>query len=230
MEFRRLLLILPYFVTTQVGVVSVNAAQKEITSAPFWERKPEVMKRVLDDRAIVVSAKVDTLQVAGRRREQKLEVLGTGVVSAPRSFSFRTAQNYQRLKELSSHFKTVQFDPSSQKLHLVAEAAGFQARMIMRIRPERLGEDDMLRFEVIWGDLRGMTGLIRFRSVEARRTQISIEAKHQTEEVQFPKALVSLALETIVQKVAERMRSTIEADFRAESKPMAGKSAGSAPK
>jgi hypothetical protein len=56
-----------------------------------------------------------------------------------------------------------------------------------------------------------MTGVVGFEKVADDRTEMSIEAKYLADELPLPKHLVGLALEVVVQKVAEKLRSFIEA-------------------
>ena len=186
---------------------------------PFWRRKAELTRKMRDERAVLVSVKRE--DIAGD--QIRFTMAGAGIVSRSKDFCFRVAQQYEKLKEVSDHFKTVTFDRSARQLFIVTEALGYQARMIMRVSPVSEDWRNELQWEVIWGHFKGMTGLIGFEKTDGDHTEISLNARYEAAELPLPRILMGFALEVITQKVAEKMRAFIEAQpaNAAEAKPQA---------
>jgi hypothetical protein len=202
---------------------AIEIIEKEI---PFWRAKPEVSRRMFEERAVVVSSRRETVQMLGKE-EIRFTIKGAGIVNAPRVFSFKEAQSYDKLKAISSHFKTVTYTPANQNLHLVMEALGYEADMVLKMEPVTTELRDELQWTVIAGHFKGMRGVLAFESVVSGKfggklggkTESSIDAVYQAETLPLPKILMGVALEAIFQKVAEKMRSAIETEYKIAVKP-----------
>ncbi len=181
-----------------------------LSAQPFWRTKEAIRKKVMDERAVVVSVTKEDRQ----NGEFFFSMKGAGLVSAPKNFSFQVSQNFSKLKEVSDHFKTVEFDPDSRKLFIITEALGYQARMILLVTPVSEDWRSELQWRVIWGSFQGMTGVIGFEEVKPGKTEISLFANYQSKVLPLPKILMGFALEIITQKVAEKMRTFIETQFQ----------------
>ena len=191
----------------------IVAADKEV---PFWKSKPEVARRIREERTVVVSSRRETV-TAGGREEIRFTIKGAGHVKAPRDFSFEEAQRYDKLKSISDHFQKVGFDAKTKRLHLVMEALGYVADMVLLIEPVRASDRDDLQWQVISGHFKGMRGTLGFETVGAGKTEASIDAVYQAETLPLPRILMGIALEAIFQKVAEKMRAAIESAYQARS-------------
>lgn len=183
------------------------AKDAPLSTKPFWKAKPALMKRMLDERFIAVSVKREDL-ADGR---MAFIMAGAGTVSRDKDASFKLAQDYPKLKEISDHFKTVSFDEKSQKLFIVTEALGYQARMLMQLTPVIEDWRSEVQWEVIWGSFKGMKGVIGFERLGPRVTEVSFQGRFEAPELPLPKFLMGFALEVVVQKVAEKMRTYLEA-------------------
>jgi hypothetical protein len=175
---------------------------------PFWRKKPELLKKLRDERDVLVSVKREDLEhPPGFLR---FTMAGAGVVARPKEHCFRVSQNYPKLKEISDHFKTVSYDSNTDQLFLITEALGYQARMILKMTPVEEDWRSELQFEVVWGAFKGMKGVLGFEELAPGKTEVSIQAKYEASELPLPRILMGFALEVITQKVAEKMRSYIE--------------------
>lgn len=183
------------------------AKDTPVGEKPFWKAKPDLMKRMLDERYIVVSVKREDLP-NGRI---VFTMAGAGDVNRDKEACFTLAQQYPKLKEISDHFKTVSFDEKSQKLFIVTEALGYQARMLMQLTPVIEDWRSEVQWEVIWGSFKGMKGVIGFERLGPRATEVSFQGRFEAPELPIPKFLMGFALEVVVQKVAEKMRTYLEA-------------------
>ena len=176
-------------------------------SKPYWKAKPALMKRMSEERFIAVSVNRNDLPSG----KIEFTMAGAGVVNRDKEASFRVAQDYSKLKEISAHFKTVTFDEKAQKLFIVAEALGYEARMLMRLTPVTDDWRSEVQWEVVWGSFKGMKGIIGFEKLGSRSTEVSFQGRFEAPELPIPKFLMGFALEVIVQKVAEKMRTYLEA-------------------
>jgi len=173
---------------------------------PFWRKKPALVQRIREERAIIVSVR----QEEAPNKQVRFFMNGAGSVARSKEFCFRTSQRYEKLKEISDHFKTVNFDPATRQLYMITEALGYQARMILRITPVSEDWRSELQWEVIWGHFKGMSGIIGFEKIDATHTEMSMSSKYEADQLPLPKILMGFALEVVTQKVAEKMRTFIE--------------------
>lgn len=177
-----------------------------VQELPFWKSKPVLVEKLRTERVIIVSVKRDDLS-NGRIR---FLMTGAGVVKRPKDICFQVSQQYTKLKEVSEHFKTVRYESKSRELLLVIEVLGYQAQMSLRLNPVNEDWRSELQWEVIAGHFTGMTGIIGFEKIEGDRTEMSIDAKYEAAEFPLPRILMGFALEVVIQKVAEKMRTFIE--------------------
>ncbi|MEK7358194.1 MAG: hypothetical protein AAB250_17235 [Bdellovibrionota bacterium] len=187
--------------------VKKNAPPSEL---PFWRTKPDVRKRLMENREVVVSVRnEDVTNVAGKKLI-RFTIRGVGLVTRNKEVAFRIAQQYPKLKDVSSHFKTVNYDASKRELFLICEALGFQARQILKMTPVEEDWRSEIQWEVIWGAFLGMKGVLGFEKVSDTHTEVSIQTNYEAEKLPLPRVLMGFAFEVIAQKVAERMRTHLE--------------------
>lgn len=176
------------------------------SAKPFWKSKPALLKKMNEDRAIIVSV---------NREDSKdgkiiFTMAGAGVVARDKFACFTLAQDYPKLKEVSDNFRTVTYDASERRLFVITEALGYQARMLMQLTPVSEDWRSEIQWEVIWGSFKGMKGVIGFEKLGPRATEVSFTGRFEATELPIPKFLMGFALEVVTQKVAEKMRSYLE--------------------
>jgi hypothetical protein len=181
---------------------------------PFWRAKPELLRRMREDRVVVVSARRSDVTTVSGAHEIRFTIKGAGIVSAPRGFAFKESQNYTKLKDISSYFKKVEYDASSRKLHFVAEVLGFVEDADLIMTPVSVEKRDELQWTIVRGDFKGMTGVLGFEQDLGGKTEVSIDAVYQASTLPLPKILMGVALEAVFQKVAEKLRTAIETEFK----------------
>jgi hypothetical protein len=175
---------------------------------PFWRRKAEVARKMREERAVVVSVKAaDVAQPAGF---VSFSISGAGVVARKKETAFRLAQDYSRLREVSDHFRVVNWNSRDSQLFVVTEALGYEARMLMDVRAIDADWRSEIQWEVIGGHFKGMTGVFGFETLPNGNTEVSIQSIYKAKELPLPRALVGFALEVVTQKVAEKMRTFLE--------------------
>jgi hypothetical protein len=186
-------------------------ASKEPDPLPFWRKKPNVYKKLLEERRIVVTA--STVKGSGPK-PYHLSVKAAGIINAPFQFCRKWVQEYEKLPKVDSRFKRVKYYPDRQRIYLHLEAYGFGARMILRVQ-RGVGERAFeLRWRSIQGSFLGMTGTIRVDAVAAERCEISLTGDHHSSRIVLPPILLNFGLEIVGQKVAGAMRSFIEEEYR----------------
>ncbi len=176
---------------------------------PFWRVKPKVLKKITDDRAIMVlvGAQPKKLKVS------ELKMQGGGQIKRPIEIVFRRVQKYDDLTKVSDYIKEVRENPSRGELFIRTEAFHYQARMTMKITPSSLDQiNKKLEFKVIDGNFKGMTGAFTFEEYKPGLTLMGFEALYEYEKLPMPQFFIEFGLEIVLQKVAARMRTFIEAE------------------
>lgn len=180
------------------------------TELPFWKTKPDVRKRLHENRDVVVAVRNEDVKAADGKKLVRFTIRGVGLVKRNKDVAFRLAQQYPRLKEVSSHFKTVNYHAERSEVFLICEALGWQARQILKVTPVSEDWRSEIQWEVIWGHFLGMKGIIGFEKVDEQRTEVSIQTNYEAETLPLPRVLMGFAFEVIAQKVAEKMRTHLE--------------------
>jgi uncharacterized membrane protein len=182
---------------------------------PFWRRNKAVAKRIREERAIVVSVRRDEAS----DRIIHLAMSGAGQVSKPKDFCFEVGQQFEQLPLISDHFKKVIYDAPNRRVFMIVQALGYQARMLLNL--EMVSEDwrSEIQFEIVWGQFKGMKGVVGFEKISENKTEISIQSSLVAKSLPVPKAILGFALEVIAQKAAEKIRSYIETEAVLKSNP-----------
>ena len=192
------------------GAAALPVSEPQFPTVPFWQTKPELYRCILEDRAVIMAVKKEDLP----QELIRFTVRGAGVVNVPHANAFALAQEYTRLTQVSDHFRTVTYEPSSQKLFLHTQALGYQARMLMQVHTLQTPQRSELQLVVKEGSFQGMRANIGFARLEPTRTEVSLDCVYESKVLPLPKALMGFALEVIAQKVAEKMRSHLEEQYR----------------
>ncbi len=175
---------------------------------PFWRSKKNIHRKMLEERLIPVS--VNQSKLSGGLIA--FDVKGAGIVHSAREGAFKTAQEYAKLTQVSSHFKSAYYDEKNKQLFLAVEALGYETRMILAIDLVAQKKRSEIQFEVVWGELKGMTGAIGFENLNDESCEVSILSHYQATQFPLPKIFMGFAFEVLTQKVAEKMRSFIESE------------------
>jgi hypothetical protein len=177
---------------------------------PFWRQKAKVFKQIKERRKIVVSVK---LQPEGG--EKKVRITGAGAVNVPLYFAVEQIQRFEQLPKVSSYFKKVTHDKEKKEVYFFMQALGTQVRFIQKYQwgvqtPEKAQMDWL----VTWGRLKGMVGHYKLSRLSTGQTEITIWAHLKKEDIPIPDFLLNFTLEVIAEKVAQKMRTFIENNYR----------------
>jgi len=184
-------------------LLSASPAANEL---PFWRSKKDIQRKMHDERLIPVSVLKSNLA----DDQIGFDVKGAGIVHATANSAYKASLEFNKLTQVSSHFKSAFYDEKNSQLFLVIEALGYETRMILAIDQLIEKKRSEIQFEVVWGELKGMTGAIGFENVDDESCEVSIISHYQAAHFPLPKIFMGVAFEVITQKVAEKMRSFLE--------------------
>jgi hypothetical protein len=204
------------FVAISLGLFTSVAASAPLIELPpsFWKLKLHIRKRLNEEQAVLVSVRTEAGRVDAL--SDRLVMSGVGWVKQAPAEVFARTQDFERLKEISDHFREVKFDHKTERLFIVSQALGYQARMLFQLKFDRA--ERKIHFEVIDGHFLGLRGLVEMAAIgdsaikgRERITELSILMAHEARTLPIPKILIGFALEVIAKNVAIKMRRHLEA-------------------
>lgn len=195
-------------VLTGFGLFS---ADSKSTEEAFWQKKPKVMKAVLEERKVPVAVKVaDT----DDDKQQHMDLQGVGLVQAPSEFAGPWLTNYNNLKRVSKYTKEVKWNPKTQILFLHTAALGYHAKMYIEMLEKKDEKGTRIDWSVKRGFLKNLSGQLLMHEQSFGKTLFSIQANGNFESTNIPKVFLKFGFEVFIQKFAEKIRSLIEKDFK----------------
>lgn len=185
----------------------VGSVEPEKT--PFWQRKEKVRHKVYNERSVVVSVQARPTRLKGAKNELYLQ--GAGVVNAPLDFTYAVAKRFDEYPKMSGYVKSAHYDPATGYLTMHTIAYGYEAhlKMQMEFRDSDLKEKE-IRFRVVEGVFRDLTGVLHLGQINEKRTEISLTGQQGYQELPMPRFFVEFGLEFALQKMASRMRAYVE--------------------
>ncbi len=208
-----------------VLLLTILSGSAAFAAPAFWEGKPKLEARMRDERAVLVSVRTNRGEVD--KEADLFSIQGVGWVKRDAHAVFELAKQFDRLKDISDHFREVKYEPKTNRIFVICEALGYQARMLMHVEavegvsaPEAgvtMGaaaepSSPLIKFKVIDGHFIGLEGSMVFRELKQSpgQTEVSLRVRHEAREIPIPRILVGFALEVMVQKVAMKMRTYFE--------------------
>ena len=191
--------------------MSVNLCFAAAVVQPFWKTKPEVYRKIVEERAVVVSA----------RSSPKIKLNGGGIVKAPSDFAFVEIQKYEKLDEALDFIENVKWHKDRSEIDLDINMLGLSTHLLVWVSPSAESEKpQFLKFEIRKGWMKGLTGKLELAALEQNRTEVGFTAELDEEKNYVSRVFSSLTLEGIMKKTAESLRSYVEAEWRKnEGKP-----------
>jgi hypothetical protein len=123
--------------------------------------------------------------------------------------------NFEKLPEISSYFKKVVHKKEKKEVYFHIRALGMQMRFIQKYKwGKKSLKEAQMDWKVTWGLLKGMVGHYKFRYIEPTKTEITIWSSLVKSDIPIPQFLVNFTLEVIAEKVAQKMRTFMEENFR----------------
>lgn len=197
-----------------VGILLLVSPLKAQEELPFWHQKPDLLKKMQEERKIVVSVSTESVG-----KGTKIKMLGAGMVNVPLYYAKEQVMNFEKLPEISSYFQKVVHKKDKQEVYFHIKALGMQMRFLQKYQ---WGTKNLkmaqLDWKVTWGLLKGMVGHYKFRYVTSTKTEIIIWSSLTKSDIPIPQFLMNFTLEVIAEKVAQKMRSFMEDSFRQSEK------------
>lgn len=186
---------------------------QQIPKDSHWWRKPEIMAKARDQRQVFVVVKEDAKLGAGF-----YSMTGAGTLRATPDFTIKKILEFERLPKISSYFKKVIHQPELDRVFILFEAYGYEARMVVKYFVKEEEGKKIFHWGVIWGGFQGMVGEIELSSLKGDKTEAILLAKFNDKEIPLPNIFKSFILEIIVQQVAKSVRSYVEDEASAAAK------------
>ncbi len=170
---------------------------------PYW-RKPEIYKKITDDKIIAVSSKFFEDCPAWSFR-------GAGIVRVSIEQVWKAVFEFDRLKKMADIFSEVDYDKSQKKLKLKIKLLAIEKELVLRfITEEHLKEDKKLKFVVEYGFLKTLEGELRLKIYNSQETEVGLFAKYPDKIERWPDWIFAFATEAVMSRVAGELRKMVE--------------------
>ncbi len=179
----------------------------------FWKSNPELMRKMIDDRYIVVSVTHSKPKEKGQKYSFSFK--SAGIMNISKKFGEKSIQEYHKLPEIINYIKETKFDKGKSELYFYGEAYKYIVKMWLELKPKQVGDDFEIDWQVVRGHLTGMNGKIRLEDHE-RRTEISLTGTYEATSLPLPAILLDFGLEIVFQQVAKKIRNYLETGYKKE--------------
>ena len=203
----------------QAGMPSTPAAAKPVlksaTLSPEWDqklqesafwRKPKLWQAMQKDRKIWVSV----------QNSQAWSFKGAGIVAAPWVYTLEQAKNFDRLRVIDEHFTKVEWDPTQSVLSLNLKFLGRERSLNFELSELQRKEDALFFFRSQGPWLMGLEGVLWIKDNQRQSTEAAVLATHKGQLDWIPDFIFSIAAEGVMHHVAERLRKSLEKDYKKE--------------
>lgn len=194
-----------FFVASGLAATPAWGQMAIPTGEAAWWSKPATLKRIRDERDIIVTVK--------NTKDTLYQMSGAGDLRASRAFTLKTLMAFNDLPQVSPYFKKVVHQPELHRVYFLLEAYGYEARLLIKYSVEDLPEKTVFHWNVVWGGFQGMIGSIELKSLKADKTEAVLVSQFDNKDIPLPKIFTSFLLEVVVKEVAKGMRSYIEKKY-----------------
>lgn len=181
---------------------------------PFWKAKEKVYARVQNGEVIV---SVSSEFAAKQTPPNTLTVNGGGQVAAPRDFVFTGAQKYAELMRTSDYVQRVSYDARTHRLELELKMLGYSSRIQVELTARPEPEPQRIEFQIVAGPLAGFRGILSFSKISpalaAPKCEVGMWGEYKYDVFPIPKVFLEFGIEVVFKRLAERLRSHIEAEY-----------------
>lgn len=189
--------------------IAKAAASTNPIKEPFWKAKPAVYKKIKEDRAIIVSAKVDDVE-----EKKKLSLATAGHIRAPEEFVHKQVIEFDSYSKFLPYIEESSYDPKTQNVFIHGALLGYHVRMTLHVDSEKTEKGHRVKWQSISGGLVGMKGTITEDAFDRDVTEISMAAEHTGESLGIPGVILNWGLEFAGHRAAGNMRSHIETQWK----------------
>ena len=192
----------------------LSPQEQKTSELPFWKKKKDVYKRVIEDRYIVVSAKAEDVDSL-----KKLILITAGHIHAPIDYTYQQIKDYDSYSHFLPYIDVSTFDNATRNLFLKASLLGYEVLMTLHLEDEVIDEGKRINWRCISGSFVGMKGVFLFTPFDPEYTEISMNAEYIGEKIPIPQFILNWGLEMAGQRVAGSMRKRVEGNWEKSKKP-----------
>lgn len=182
-------------------------------SLPFWKSKEKVYARIEQGEVIVAVKREKGLP---GKDSHRLRIQGGGWTNAPSHFVFNKAMAFDEVAKESGFINSAKYDAATQKLDIAIQAFGYETKMQLKIKPSADSDPKTITYEVLEGQLKGMTGVFTFTDLKGKKTEVGIDGDFHYTKLAFPTFFVEFGFEVVFQRMAINLRSFVEREFKKE--------------
>ncbi|MCC6138567.1 MAG: hypothetical protein IT287_08035 [Bdellovibrionaceae bacterium] len=198
-----------------LSLLLISLLSVSLTPETPWWVKPAYQKKVREQRELIVSIKSE-----GTGEKSYYKMTGAGIVRATREFTLKKILAFEDLQKISPYFKKVVHEPHLNRVYLLLEAYGYEARLLIKYSIKDQTDKTVFHWSVVWGGFQGMIGDIELSSLGPEKTEAILISTFDDKQVPLPSIFKGVVLEIIVQHVAKSMRSYIEEEYeKSKGKP-----------
>jgi len=188
--------------------LSLAAAAFGTDAPPFWKSKPEVYKKMKEERYIVVSAHSNDVDGG-----KKLTVISAGIIHAPEDLTHQTILDFKEYPQFLSYILESPYDSKTKNIFFHGAILGYHVHMTIHIDSEKTSNGDLIKWKSIEGSYLGMEGTIKEESLDSTHTEISLDSAYTGKSLGLPTFILDWGLEIAAQRTAGSMRSHIESQW-----------------
>jgi len=178
-----------------------------------WKTKEKLKEKIHRERFILAIVSKQNRKVS-ESSLNRLRLLGAGLVNAPHHFTLENIQRFDELSQASGILKEARYDKEKSEWRLSLEALKYKAKIRVAVKESKDPNRSLFRFRVMDGTLEGLEGVLELLPFESQKTEIALTAYFDYGTFPLPDVFTKLGMEFVLQKIAERMRSTVEQKYR----------------
>ena len=183
------------FVLLSLLVPSASGGEKA-----FWQTKKMAIERIEAGEILVNVKTTDTT----------MQIEGGGHVHRPLDQVFAYAGDFDHIEHLGLYVDSAKFDRSKHEMALRISALGVTRDFKVRARVVEDASPKRIDLEILEGPFSGLRTSLAFRSLDLKRTEVGIHGEYTYTGNRFGKLFRGIAIETILQRVAQRLRTGVE--------------------
>lgn len=198
------------FITVLIGIFFCERSLgKEFYEGPYFWSRPELHKKMQEQREVPVSVTVDS---SGDVDVWSMK--GAGIVRATCPVVYRWAQDFEQLKKMKEHFPDVQWNADKTEITITVQVLMKTQKIRFKIwRTEDLVSVPHIRrlhFEVLDGAYKGAIGALILTDAAQQQCEAGIISLFHGKIIAFGSSVFAIAVEGLLQHVAKSLRTGVE--------------------
>ncbi len=196
-----------YFVASffLVGSSSAWASHPLLEDGFFWKNRPELQRKIQEDREVLVSAQQQTY-----KKKEHWTLKSVGWVKSPAKKAFEYVQNFDRLKTKKDHFQRVEWDPSTKHLTLQFVSKFLPDTFVFRIEPVAREKDYQVSWKIIEGRYKDSEGFLQIQDLPKGGSEVALLGVYPESIPWYSAPVVKVGVEALLKHVALELRKDLE--------------------